>query len=461
MRSKNCTGLWVILVVIAGYISSCKKNFLDKKPSSDLVVPTTLEDFQALLDNDIVMRETPVLGELSADNLYLDSTFWGTIDTKEHNAYIWARDIYENKGNVDDWGLPYQQVFYANVVLDGLPGVAVDSTNRDQWNALKGAAYFIRAYAFWNVAQVFAPVYNSATATTDLGIPLRLTSDVNQVSTRASIKQTYDQILSDLQQASALLPEAIPFSNLNRPSKPAALAMLARVCLSMGEFAQAGDYANSCLMAYPVLQDYNSVTGMGILPFKKPNSEILYESHMLTSTEVISAFFHPLCIVDSDLYNSYTPNDLRKQVFYTVNAMGLPNIRGSYNVSIYPFTGLATDEVYLISAECFARAGNYTTAISTLNTLLSYRWATGTFVPYTATNANDALAIIMSERRKELAFRGLRWTDLRRMNSMGNETTLLRVMNGITYTLQPNSLRYVLPIPPDVIALSGMIQNPR
>src|ERR1700689_5498224 len=100
----------IILTLLAGMclLLACNKNnFLDKKPSSDLVIPTTLADFQALLDNDNVMAETPVLGEVSSDNYYMTDSSWRTRDIKERNAYIWAPDIYEGQGKVDDWNFPY------------------------------------------------------------------------------------------------------------------------------------------------------------------------------------------------------------------------------------------------------------------------------------------------------------------------------------------------------------------
>jgi hypothetical protein len=457
--------IFLSLLAGAAMTLSCNKgDFLGKKPSSELVVPSTLEDFQTLLDNDVVMSETPELGDLSADNFYLDYSFWQSLEPKEHNAYAWAPDIYQGLGDVEDWNIPYQQVLYANVVLDGLPGVAVDSLNQQQWNTLKGSAYFIRAYAFYNIAQVFAPVYNSGTAMTDLGIPLRLSSDVNPASTRLPLKVTYDQILSDLQQASSLLPMSVPTANLNRPSKPAALAMLARVYLSMGGYGQAGVYADSCLKAYDSLYDYNLISNRASLfPFKSPNSEIIYESHMLGSSGVFAAFLYPHCVVDSSLYNSYASNDLRSSVFYSssVNPAGLPTIKASYNASIYPFTGLADDEVYLIRAECSARADNTMAAMKDLNAVLAKRWLRGTFIEFTAGNGDQALALILSERRKELAFRGLRWTDLRRLNRDGANITLTRLLNGVTSQLLPGDLRYVLPIPPDVVNLGGIKQNPR
>jgi hypothetical protein len=200
---------------------------------------------------------------------------------------------------------------------------------------------------------------------------------------------------------------------------------------------------------------------MSIFPFPVANGETLYQSRLLTSSTVLAALIYPFCVVDSNLYRSYANNDLRKYVFYTNS--NVPNIRSSYNGSIYPFSGLATDEVYLIRAECSARAGNTGAALADLDTLLAHRWFTGTFVPYNAGLMTPAQALdtILVERRKELAFRGLRWTDLRRLNKEGANIELTRGPGYMSIPLGPNDPRYVLPIPPDVISLSGIVQNQR
>jgi len=68
---------------------------------------------------------------------------------------------------------------------------------------------------------------------------------------------------------------------------------------------------------------------------------------------------------------------------------------------------------------------------------------------------------ILTERRKELLMRGLRWTDLRRLNKeTAFATTLSRIVNGTTYTLPPNDPGYVFRIPLSVINFTGIEQNP-
>src|SRR3569833_570980 len=128
--SKRTSGVFVVLAMLLG---GCKKEFLNKVPSTALVVPSTLADYQKLLDNASEFEYTPVLGEVSVDNLILSATFWPTLDPAERNAYTWSADIYEGQGLVDDWDIPYRQVFYANVIQEGLKTLPVTTANQAQW----------------------------------------------------------------------------------------------------------------------------------------------------------------------------------------------------------------------------------------------------------------------------------------------------------------------------------------
>jgi hypothetical protein len=414
-----------------------------------------------LLDNELVMNVTPALGEVSADNYYLPYPVWTALDIKEYNAYIWAPDLYEGQGLVSDWDFPYQEVFYANTVLQGLTGIQPDSTDQAQWNMLKGWALFCRAYAFFNIAELFTQPYDSASAAADLGIPIRLSPDINVKTTRSSLQASYTQILTDLQAAEGLLPTVIPGRNLNRPSRPAAQALFARIYLSVGDYKDAGLYADSALQNYSFLLDYNTVLP-GYFPIGDTMAEILYQSNMPEpgNGNLLEGIICG-CIIDSNLVASYDSNDLRPSVYYLKQPSGTYTLKGSYSGLVFPFSGLATDELYLIRAECSARAGDTASALSDLNTLLRNRWVTGTFTPYPIQSAAEALDTILMERRKELAFRGIRWSDLRRLYKDRLTDTLYRNINGQVYALPPGSELYTLPIPPDVINFSGIQQNPR
>jgi hypothetical protein len=170
--------------------------------------------------------------------------------------------------------------------------------------------------------------------------------------------------------------------------------------------------------------------------------------------------------IDSMLYNSYHADDLRKKIFFRQNADGISYaFIGSYvNTSLeyICFTGLATDEVYLTRAECSARMGNKDSAMADLNRLMSKRWKnTVSFPTFTANDATDALHQVLAERRKELVYRQLRWTDIRRFNEEDSSITLKRIIHGTTYSLPPNDPRGMILIPWEVITESGIQQNPR
>ena len=449
------------LLLLSLLAAACHKSFLDQKPSTDLLIPNTMPVLQELMDNTQVMNISPALGEFSADNFYLTYPTWLSLDTKEANAYIWASNIYEGQGLVIDWDIPYQQVFYSNTVLQGLAAIQPDSTNKTQWNMLEGTALFSRAFAFFNVAGLFAGPYDSATAASGLGIPLRLDPDINEKTTRASVQATYTQILGDLHTAEGLLPAPIPFSNLNRPSRLAAEALLARVYLSMGDYTEAGLCADSVLQVYGKLLNYNALDTSKPFQFANNMPEILYQANFPIEGNTLEGLLCSGCLVDTMLIASYAPDDLRRPLYYYEVPSGGYTLNGSYAGLIFPFSGLATDELYLIRAECNARVGQVTLALNDLDTLMSHRVVTGSFTPYPVLTAAAALDTVLAERRKELAFRGIRWSDLRRLNQEGWNITLARNLNGTPYTLSPNSDLYTLPIPPDVIQESGIAQNPR
>src|SRR5690606_17953343 len=127
-------------------------------------------------------------------------------------------------------------------------------------------------------------------------------------------------------------------------------------------------------------------------------------------------------LIDTVIYNSYNIDDLRKQIFYLPNIDGSFSFRGSYfgGIGWLPYCGIAVDEMFLIRAECSARAGMIDSAMSDLNKLLITRWKSvsgvTTYINMTASSSHEALQFILGERKKELIFRGTRWSDLRRLN---------------------------------------------
>ncbi|RKR80561.1 SusD-like starch-binding protein associating with outer membrane [Mucilaginibacter gracilis] len=452
-----------ITLIITTCMSSCKKQdqFLATKPDQALSVPNTLADLRSLEENEAIFNlNEPALGEISSDDFYVLTSYWNNLSTLERNSYIWAKQIYNAGANVSDWSNAYSKVYNANVVLDALPNISYNNSQQDLYNQIKGTALFLRSYAFYDLVQTFAKPYDVITSTSDLGIPLRLSSDLNVKSTRATVKQCYDQILADLKTALPLLPPKI--TSQTQPSQVSAIALLARIYLATGDYISALKYADACLTQFNTLSDYNTLTTPTTTSINNTFvSEDIYHS-TLNNYSILAVRRN--VVVDSLLYASYDNNDLRKTKFFAIldGLLQFPRFVGSYDFNGNKYSGLATDEIYLIRAECYARSGNTTAAMSDLNTLLATRWKTGTYVPASAANADDALYRILLERRKELLYRGIRWTDLRRLNKEKRfAISLSRTVDGVSYTLPPNDPRYVLPIPDNEIQLSGIPQNER
>ena len=166
--------------------------------------------------------------------------------------------------------------------------------------------------------------------------------------------------------------------------------------------------------------------------------------------------------VDTNLFNSYQEKDLRKQLYYQQNPDGTWSFRGSFDGSEIFFNGLTVGELYMIAAEAHARMGQELKAGEYLNALLKNRFLYEAFTPYSFNSADEALDIVLQERRKELVFRGLRWADLKRLNKeVKYAVTLKRLIDDNVYELKANDARYAFLIPQNVIAESGIQQNPR
>jgi len=457
MKSEK---IYWLLFLLYFAISSCKKEdqFLNATPKSGLSLISNLNDLQLLLQADQTLNiQYAGLGELSTDDFYVISSVFNSRPAYMQNVYIWAKNPYPGQVN-SDWNSDYHAIYVVNRVLDGLQELGTQG-DQTKYNSIKGTALFFRATRYYDLLQNFAKAYQSQSASNDMGVPLRLSSDINDVVPRSSVQVCYSQIISDLQTAIDLLPNTVQAKTL--PTKACAYGFLSRTYLSMSDYDNSLKYATLSINANSTLTDYNTLipTAFALTNLSQfPLSECLYISTMNNyNLDGITR-----AIVDSTLYASYQDNDLRKSDLFVLYT-GHQRYIGSYDfLTSNQYNGVANDEVYLNRAECNARKGNTSAAMNDLNTLLVKRYKTGTYVNRTASGPQDALSQILLERRKELCFRGTRWTDLRRLNlDPSTQTTLTRNINGAVYTLPPNDLRYVLLIPDQEIQLTGIPQNPR
>ncbi len=442
------------------FFGSCKK-FIELAPKGQLV-PQKIINYRYLLNNSQTLTSTNGLNEFGTDDVdFNTSNLIARLNTYLP-FYTWDAVLFQQSGTDQDWTNLYKIINNANVVINGVPN-ATDGSDNDK-NELIGEAMVHRAHAYWVLVNQYAKQYDVNTASTDLGIPLLTTPDIQINITRSTIQQAYDLMISDLNTAITYLPAQQ--ANNVYPSKAVAYGLLARVYLFMGNYSQALLNANSALSIKSDLLDLNAfVNKQTTLPAQIANPEIM----LLKQSNV--SFSNPTFRLSDELVNLLGSTDLRYSLYtddgttstkFSAKFTGRGYVRTTINGENFN-SGLTVPEVLLTKAECQARTNDYAGAILTVNSLRMKRFLPINYTPLTASSAADALKKILDERRRELFMNGLRWFDLKRLNTDPVFAKTLTHGSGTTvFTLAPNSNNYLFPIAPSIIQLSpGIIQNQR
>lgn len=456
----------IMLMVVTTLLLACETEFLEKKREANQVIPSTLFDFESLINNRVMNIQTSfTLGSIGGDEFSVNTTVWNAIPLTylyERNAYIWADDIYEGSES-EDWNRAYQRILYANIAM-GVADVKVEVGEEKLQNRILGQAYFNRAWNFFQLVQQFGSVYD-ANNDSEQGIPLRVSHDLEVQYTRSSVWQTYDLIISDLKQAAELLWDNSDTPYV--PTKAAAYGLLARVYLTMGDYQQALYYSGLSLSNNDELLDLNSYdytymhpgsSPFHSMPYGNNNKAILF---MATFSPIIAAFSR--FEASADILEMFDETDLRYKLFFR-EYNGHVLYHGSYDGQGHTnfFCGLSTEEQYLVNAECAVRLGDVEGALVTLSKLLLKRYNPQDYVAITERDPDLLLQLILNERVKELYMRGVRWEDLRRLNKEGKyPTTLSKSIDGYDFALIPNSPKWVWPIPDSEILRAKITQNSR
>ncbi|PRD56705.1 RagB/SusD family nutrient uptake outer membrane protein [Sphingobacterium gobiense] len=440
-------------------MTGCNK-FLEEKSDKSLAIPTTADDFKALLNDwGYVNSDFASMGEACSDDFYLtDEDYSSLYYESDKRLYSWMPDYVTRSlsGGGHEWWHCYKGIYVSNSILKGL-----DENNlRDRRaNEIRGQALVFRAARYLDGIQIWAPVYNRETAASDLGMVIRLDPDMNLPSVRATVQETYDQILKDLAEALPILPVSTISPAL--PTQAAAHGLLARAYLIMGDYDRALQNAEQSLSFQSNLIDFNDLDEQASFPIPVTNqisSEVVFFTRMYGSNMVNNL---DIAKINPDLYGMYQDGDRRKAVYFRADNEGHYLFKGTHMGHSGLITGITTAELLLISAECYARLDDVDKAALTLNRLMINRLNKQSYQPYQFQDKHIALNTVLAERRKELIFRGLRWSDIKRLNRDGASITLHRTINGQNLNLMPNDKRYAIALPEDVIEISGIQQNSR
>ncbi len=439
-------------------LSACN-DFLDVEPRG-YAVPSTVEDYDRMLNNPIFTSGAGMDEFLELGDEIFNSAYNITTSSPPQNAYCW-KEVIDMDLNSQPlfWGKLYNRVYTANVIINEVMDASGGSLKQKQ--QYRAEALFQRAYQYYQLMTLYAPVYDETTADKDLGVPLQTGSNVTDpTAPRSTVRQCMDFIFKDLQEAMAFLPE----KNINkyRPSKNTVNALLARIYLSMADYENAEKYANLLLPLPHQILNYADYLENDDYPRLNENPQELWV--IQPSMEYAGCI---VAFISEEALSVFSEEDMlfdSRMLYFTLpDEDGI--IRIPMLISFRPNFGIGFPEIYLTKAECLVRnKGDIDGALKLVNAIREQRIDPAGEVELTASTTEEALQIVLDERRRELLLLGQRWTDMRRLDKEGRMPAVIRrdASGNLLGQLQPHDKAYVLQIPISVQNFNpGMPLNPR
>lgn len=469
-----------LLFLIFFAMTSCKKSFLDTFPTAQVAeteATKTTENAWAAINGlhralTAQYDAQPQGGEAGAMSIrdVMGEDLIYTISSGRGDFSTMLRWL--GQRNISDIQVKFVYRYYyrvianANVLINGIDNAVGPEADKKY---IKGQALAYRAWAHFNLVQLWAERYDAAGANDGLGVPL-LTVNTFVGQPRATIKEVYDQVNADLDEAITLLDGysrsgSAAKSNINRS---VAYGFKARVALAQQNWDVAASNAVLARAGFPLMTNANYLTGFNDIA----NDEWMWGSRIVTETTPYFYQFHAFMAtnyngsavktqpkaINANLWENMTATDVRKKCWIkggsaaTVQA-GIPWNTGSagngysyiaYHMKKFWLSNLAGSigdvpmmraaEMYLIEAEARARQGGRDAdARDALFTLMSNR------DPNYTLSANSGQALIdeiMFHRRIELWGEGFRFTDLKRTNSALNRTIVPNTNATISVTME-------------------------
>lgn len=394
---------------------------------------------------------------------------------------------YEPSSTSGLWGTAYYVISAANNVIfaidNNADGLKSSSVTDADLNNLKAEALALRGFAHFDLLRLYSRLNGTngeygVCVITEPQLP-------TDMPARASVEETYSQIISDLTTAESLMSDSYQRSGVSDPkatfNKLAIQALLARVYLYHKDYSKASEYAtkviNSGKFQLWTAEEYPSVWGKDIAG---NGGEVIFEVYGKQANgydaywEGPSHMTNPLgyadCAATAQLADLFEDGDVRgtrgvrgkddgKVLFCTdqdeVSGGQLWTMKyygkGEGNATSTPDVSntivLRLSEMYLIRAEA-AVNGSGSTALADLNAIRANRGASP------LTNADKAAVAL--ERRLELNFEGHLWFDLDRTGGSISYSDA-----NITRNIDASSKYWALPIPKSQVDINeNLKQNP-
>ncbi|MEO5564507.1 MAG: RagB/SusD family nutrient uptake outer membrane protein, partial [Chitinophagaceae bacterium] len=426
----------IIIAILLISLGACKKNFLELPSQTSLSTPVFFKsqsDFQQAINGAYAPLRALysgnngawVMGELRSDN----TAYKFNPNDRGQAQPEFIKDFTDDANNpvsANKYFTNYTIIARVNQVLAPIDGVDFDATVK---NNIKGQAYFLRAFAYFDLVQYFGKVplhLKPANSLAETALPL------------TSVDSIYLQIIADAKLAATLLPNKAT-QEAGRATSGAAKTLLGNVYIVLKRWAEAETTFKE-VTGYSLLADYNAIYN----PAQKNHAESIFEIQYKEGTEgFASNFFYTFLvqpissaeitavtgipevprtiegynIPTPDIIAAYEANDKRKDAsiaYITASAVSYPYIK-KYSHA-HALTNNTNDnwpvyryaEVLLFLAEALNEQNKTAEALTNLN-LVRTRAGLPNSVAAGQVAIRDA---ILKERRVELAFENKRYLDL-------------------------------------------------
>lgn len=449
MKNRIIINILALFTIVLA--SSCEKR-LDVEPTQTVDETNALNSSSdveaALVGAYAQLGSSASYGGNSQVNQELlgNSTTLNWAGTYQGMTQIYNKAIPINNGFITDtWTESYTAINTANNVLSAIE--KVEEIKRDQ---IEGEAKFIRALAYYHLVTMFGRSYNDGNPASNPGVPIVLepTREINAASqvARSSVEDVYNQVLSDLNDAKdKCLKEDFGFF----ASSWAASAMLARVYLQKGDYANAANEANNVIESeqFELTPTYaESFPGDANAPAGRSNTSEEVFAIQVTETSGVNefnTFFSTSGRGDIDInpafFSEFNATDARGKFYYSLSGFlftsKFENLYG--NISV-----IRLAEMYLIRAEANSRLGTQVGPNSPVGDINVIRSRSG--APELGSVTLDQ---ILTERRHELAFEGFSINDSKRLE---------KNVGGLAW----NSPKLIYPIPQrEMLVNKSLTQN--
>ncbi|MNX49200.1 SusD family protein [compost metagenome] len=406
-------GLLIILL-----LASCGKGFLEVAPKGSLIASKTVEYENMFYNSLAIGVDVPTVA--LGDDAAMLSTYFESSPLRLQRIFRWDADFYEPEQTAAELQSPIASIYIYNKIINEV----MDSKEGDEAykSRIRAEAKASKAYFNMLLVNYYGKPYNPATSSSDTGIPLVKEADVSATSfVRASVKQVYDEMITDLTEAIPLIPINQP--HRQRMTKAAAEFTLAKLYWYQGNYSAALEWINSGKMHLPTsfevgIYDYNITYAVPTWSVSSGNNNI--ESLLARTSLCFWVNTSNNVLLAPWVADLFTPTDQRIKSFSIVPYQGTGTFPAQLRRRTGPFgaqvaQGVGLPDVELMKAECEARLDKLSEASATLKTFREKRMSK-TEAAVMPAGKDDLIRFIIDERVREFALYGLRWFDMRRLS---------------------------------------------